>query len=226
MRDGYGPGTLARVLINHWPIRGLSVRTDRLELRLPTEEELAEIADVAARGVHGPGERPFLSSWTDRPPAERARHVVQAHWRSLGRWTPQEWTLDLVAFHEGRPVGMQDLRAVDFGVRREIVSGSWLGLEHHGRGLGTEMRLAVLHLAFAELGAVSATSDSFADNHAALTVSRKLGYRPDGITRDVLHGEVVESQRFRLSREDWYGRERPPVGVSGFAGCEALFGIG
>ncbi|WP_031078241.1 GNAT family N-acetyltransferase [Streptomyces sp. NRRL WC-3742] len=214
------------MLINHWPIRGLSVRTDRLELRLPTEEELAEIADVAARGVHGPDERPFLTPWTDQPPAGRALDVMQTHWSRLGRWTPKDWALDLVAFHEGRPIGMQDLRAVDFGVRREIVSGSWLGLEHHGRGLGTEMRLAVLHLAFAELGAVSATSASFTDNHSALTVSRKLGYRPDGITRDVLHGEVVESQRFRLSREDWYGRERPPVTVSGFAGCEALFGIG
>lgn len=134
--------------------------------------------------------------------------------------------LDLVAFFEGRPVGVQDMRAVDFGVRREFVSGSWIGLDHQGRGLGTEMRVAMLHLAFEELGAVSATSMTFTDNLSSLSVSRKLGYRPDGITRDVLHGEVVESQRFRLSREDWFAREdRLLVTVTGLKGCEEFFGI-
>ncbi|MBC9717775.1 GNAT family N-acetyltransferase [Streptomyces sp. TRM66268-LWL] len=214
------------MLIDHWPVKGLSVRSPCLELRLPSEEELAEVADVAARGVHDPKDRPFLTPWTDLPPTERARYVVQQHWSRLGRWTPQNWALELVAFFEGRPIGVQDMRAVDFGIRREIVSGSWIGLNHQGRGLGTEMRLAMLHLAFEELGAVSATSMSFTDNISSLSVSRKLGYRPDGITRDVLHGKVVESQRFRLSRKDWYAQERPPVTVSGLTGCEELFGIG
>ncbi|MFD8013744.1 GNAT family N-acetyltransferase [Streptomyces sp. NPDC058955] len=214
------------MIVNHWPLRGLHVRTPRLELRLPSEEELYAVAEVAARGVHRPDERPFLTPWGELPSAERARHVLQLHWSRLGRWTPADWALNLVAFHEGRPVGIQDMRAARFGVRREFVSGSWLGLEHQGRGLGTEMREGMLHLAFAGLGAESATSLSFTDNHSSLAVSRKLGYRPDGITRDVLHGEVVESQRFRLSRADWERRtDRPEVTVTGLAGCEELFGI-
>ncbi|WP_406726956.1 GNAT family protein [Streptomyces sp. GD-15H] len=213
------------MLIDHWPLKGLRVQSPRLELRLPSEEELAEVADVAARGVHAPNEKPFLTPWTDLPPAGRARHVVQQHWIRLGRWTPQNWALELVAFFEGRPVGIQEMRAVDFGIRREIVSGSWIGLDHQGRGLGTEMRVAMLHLAFAELEAVSATSMSFTDNLSSVFVSRKLGYRPDGITRDALHGQVVESQRFRLSRQDWDLQERPHVTVSGIASCRELFGI-
>ncbi|MEU5219111.1 GNAT family N-acetyltransferase [Streptomyces sp. NPDC020807] len=213
------------MITDHWPLMALRVRSPRLELRLPTEAELAEVADVAARGVHEPGARRFLMPWTDLPPAERARHVVQLHWSRLGRWTPQNWELNLVAFHDGRPVGIQDVRAVDFGVRREIVSGSWLGRDHHGKGLGTEMRVAMLHLVFAELGTVSATSLSFADNHAPVAVSRKLGYRPDGITRDVLDGEVVESLRFRLSHEDWTPEAHPPVTATGLKGTEPFFGI-
>lgn len=217
--------TLAHVITDHWPLKALRVRTPRLELRLPSEDELAEVADVAARGVSEPDVRTFLMPWTDLPSAERARHVLQLHWGRLGRWTPQDWALNLVVFHEGRPVGIQDMRAVDFGVRREIVSGSWLGLAHQGKGLGTEMRAGMLHLAFAELGTVSATSMSFTENLSSATVSRKLGYRPDGITRDVLHGEVVESQRFRLSREDWEREEHLPVTVTGLKGSEDLFGI-
>ncbi|MFF2617942.1 GNAT family N-acetyltransferase [Kitasatospora sp. NPDC058046] len=215
------------MIIDHWPLRGLRVSSPRLELRLPTEDELAEVADVAARGVHPPEERPFLTPWGELPPAERARHVVQLHWRRLGRWSAQDWALNLVAFHEGRPVGIQDMRAKEFGVRREIVSGSWLGLEHQGKGLGTEMRAAMLHLAFAELGTRSARSLSFADNHSSLAVSRRLGYRGDGIDRDVLDGRVVVSQRLRLTPEAWAGHARTPVTVTGLdEGCRALFGLG
>ncbi|WP_369144631.1 GNAT family N-acetyltransferase [Streptomyces sp. R44] len=213
------------MLSDHWPLMALRVRSPRLELRLPSDEELAEVADIAARGIHAPDARPFLTPWTDLSPAGRARHVVQLHWSRLGQWTPQNWVLSLAAFHQGRPIGMQEVRAADFGVRREIVSGSWLGLDHQGRGLGTEMRTAMLHLAFAELGTVSATSMSFADNHSSVAVSRRLGYRPDGITRDVRRGEVVESLRFRLSREDWAARDQLPVTVTGLKGCEEFFGI-
>ncbi|MEV8590554.1 GNAT family N-acetyltransferase [Streptomyces sp. NPDC051180] len=213
------------MITHHWPLKALRVRTPRLELRLPSEDELGEVAEVAARGVSGAGTRTFLNGWTELPPQGRARYVLQGYWGKLGRWTPEDWALDLVAFHEGRPVGVQNMRAAGFAVRREIVSGSWLGAEHQGRGIGTEMRLGMLHLAFAELGTVSATSASFAENLSSVTVSRKIGYRPDGITRDVLRGEVVESQRFRLSREDWQRTERPEVTVSGLRGCEELFGI-
>ncbi|MFI8460594.1 GNAT family N-acetyltransferase [Kitasatospora sp. NPDC085464] len=214
------------MLIDHWPLIGLRVISPRLELRLPTEDELAEVADLAARGIHPPHARPFLFPWGELPPAERARHVAQMHWRRLGRWTPQEWALNLVAFHEGRPVGIQDVRAKEFGIRREVVSGSWIGLEHQGRGFGTEMRAAMLHLLFAELGGQFATSLSFTDNLSSLAVSRKLGYREDGIERDVLDGQVVQSLRLRLSREDWARHAQTPVAVTGLTdGCRELLGI-
>ena len=36
------------MLIDHWPLFGLRARTARLELRLPAEEELAQLAGGAA----------------------------------------------------------------------------------------------------------------------------------------------------------------------------------
>ncbi|PWU43751.1 GNAT family N-acetyltransferase [Micromonospora globispora] len=213
------------MLIDHWPLLGLRVRTDRIELRLPADEELAELADLAARGVHEPGQRPFLMAWTDLPPAERARHVVQRHWRNLGAWTPQDWALGLAVFEDGRPVGVQAMWARDFAITREVTSASWLGLAHQGRGVGREMRAAMLYLAFAGLGAAHATSASFTHNAAPLAISRKLGYRPDGITRDVLHGQVMVSQRLRLTREDWERTERPAVTVSRLEACLPQFGL-
>lgn len=222
-RDDSG-GTIRQVLIDHWPLLGLRVRTDRLELRLPTEAELAELADVAAQGVHEPGERPFLHPWTEGTPAERGRNLVQKHWARRGAWNPQDWALDLVVFLRGRPVGVQEIWARNFAVRREVSTGSWLGLAHQGQGIGTEMRAAALHLAFAGLGAAYATTGSFVDNPAPLAVSRKLGYQPDGISRDVRDNEVLVTQWLRLNRQNWERTERAAVSIDGLEPCRAEFG--
>lgn len=47
------------------PLLGLRLRTPRLELRLPAEDELAQLARVARQGVHPRDEMPFLIPWTD-----------------------------------------------------------------------------------------------------------------------------------------------------------------
>jgi len=83
----------------------------------------------------------------------------------------------------------------------------------------------VLHLAFAGLDAAEATTASFTDNAAPLNVSRRLGYRPDGITRDVLHGRAVVSQRLRLTRQEWELTDRPAVAISGLDPCLAQLGL-
>jgi RimJ/RimL family protein N-acetyltransferase len=208
------------VLTDHWPLRRLRLSTERLVLRLPDEEELAALADVAASGVHEPGERPFLTPWTDRPPADRARSVLQGHWGSLASWTSQDWELELGVFRDGTPLGMVALRARDFAVLREVKTWSWLGLPHHGQGFGTEARVALLHLAFEGLDAVAALTEVFQDNAGSQGVSRKLGYRPDGISRDVLHGQPVISDRLRLTREDWSGGS---VEIDGLEECRSWF---
>lgn len=209
------------MLTDRWPLRLLRLTTERLVLRQPTEDELAAVADLAAAGVHEPGERPFLTPWTDLPPIERAQWVLQGHWSSLGSWSPDDWGLNLAVFRDEIPIGMVSMGAKQFAVLREVRTSSWLGLAHHGQGYGTEARTALLHLAFAELGAEAALSEVFKDNHGSQAVSRKLGYQPDGISRDVLHGEAVVSDRLRLTRADW----RPQaVKVEGLERCRSFFG--
>ncbi|WP_328589177.1 GNAT family N-acetyltransferase [Actinomadura logoneensis] len=174
------------MLADHFPLLSLRVRTPRLELRLPTDEQLASLAELAAAGVHDPSVMPFVNPWTDAPPAVVARHVVLHHWRLLGGWKPDDWSLGLVVLRDGAVVGTQGLDATRFAVKREVTTWSWLGRAHHGQGIGSEMRAAVLHLAFAGLGALDAVSSAHGDNEASLRVSLKLGYRPDGVERHVV----------------------------------------
>lgn len=214
------------MISRHWPLLALSIRTPRLELRLPNDDELGELADLATRGVYRAGERPFFSRWAERSPADVARAVVQRQWRKRGAWTAEHWALELVVFDDesGLPLGVQEVRGKDFAALGEVETASWLGVEHQGRGFGTEARLAVLHLAFAELGAEYALSASFVDNASSIAVSRKLGYQPDGVERDVREGRVLVTQRFRMSRDDWFQRERPDVDVIRVEPCLELFG--
>jgi RimJ/RimL family protein N-acetyltransferase len=116
------------------------------------------------------------------------------------------------------------LRSNEFRVVREVTTSSWLGLPHHGHGLGTQARTAALALAFEHLGAEAALSEVFQDNSASQGVSRKLGYEPDGISRDARGDEVVVSDRLRLTRARWRSLPRAEVAVAGLDECRAWFG--
>lgn len=208
----------------HWPLYGLRIRTPRLELRLPELELLDELASVAADGVHAPDTMPFTVPWTDGPPAARGRAVFQHVLASVANWSVQDWALSLAVLHEGRVVGRQDVMAKDFAVTDEVSTGSWLGLAHQGRGIGTEMRAAALHLAFAGLGAGSAVSTAMTDNPRSLGVSRRLGYLPDGLEAAALRGAPVTLQRLRLGRARWEEYRTVEVTVEGLDDCRAEFG--
>ena len=215
---------IQHMLAELWPPYGLLITTPRLELRLPREAELAELADLAGRGVHAPGERPFLTPWTDGTYTDRARDVLQGYWSDLAEWTVSSWCLQLAVLRAGQPLGMVALRAKDFPVVREVATFSWLGLEHHGKGFGTEARIGLLTLAFDHLSASAALSEVLQDNHASQAVSRKLGYQPDGISVDARGTEALTSDRLRLTRERWLEQQHPPVTVDGLDACRPFFG--
>jgi RimJ/RimL family protein N-acetyltransferase len=213
------------VLTDVWPLFGLVLRTPRLELRLPSLEQLAVLGELAAEGIHDPAVMPFQTPWTDLPPDERARSVLQWSWRIWAEHTPQRWSLNFCVLADGEVVGTQDLGGNDFAVTREVNSGSWLGRKHHGRGIGTEMRAAVLHLGFAGLGAETALSGAHTDNAASLGVSRKLGYVPDGLGRQAVRGRLEVEQRLRLDRATWAATRTVPVTIEGLEPCRPLLGV-
>ncbi|WP_328888918.1 GNAT family N-acetyltransferase [Streptomyces sp. NBC_00316] len=208
----------------YWPLHGLRIRTPRLELRVPDLELLDDLASVAAAGVHAPDSMPFTVPWTDTPPDERGRGVFQHVLGSIANWSVRDWVLSLAVLHEGEVVGRQDLGATDFAATREVNTGSWLGLTHQGQGIGTEMRAAVLHLAFAGLGARTATSSAMTDNPRSLGVSRRLGYLPDGLQVAALRGAPVTLQRLRIDRERWEAHRTVDVRIEGLDACRKDFG--
>jgi RimJ/RimL family protein N-acetyltransferase len=112
---------------------------------------------------------------------------------------------------------------VHFRAVRSVETGSWLGRVHQGRGLGREMREAILHLAFAGLGAEEALSGAFDDNVASLATSRAVGYQENGEARGHRRDGSGRTIRFRLEREAWERRRRADIEINGLEGCLDMF---
>lgn len=208
------------------PLRGLRLRTSRLELRLPSEDELVELAHLAVQGVHPPEEMPFFVAWTDGIGSPGfVDDFVAFHQQARESWRPTHWHLLLGVWAGAELIGTQGIESEDFAVSRTAETGSWLGQRFQRRGFGTEMRAAVLELLFGGLGGRTATSGALDGNLASARVSEKLGYVPAGEGVVSPRGVPVREQKFRLEREAWEELDRVPVEIVELEPCLPLFGL-
>ncbi|MHA7262693.1 GNAT family N-acetyltransferase [Arthrobacter sp. TMN-37] len=199
-----------------WPLFGLSITTPRLTLTPVRDEHLPGLVEAILAGIHDPSVMPFDVPWTDAPRDTLIRESLKYHWGLRAALGPDDWTVSFAVQHGDRIIGVQDLSARSFPLLRRVSTGSWLTLDAQGRGLGKEMRAAVLSFAFDHLGAHAAVSDAAVWNAASLGVSAALGYRPNGTTViEARPGEVCEHQLLLLARED-FRRPEWTAGVEGF----------
>lgn len=215
-----------RVAHKLWPIFDLTITTPRLEMRLATDDELVALTAIADESIFAnSATAPFLVNWPLLPSPDREISLYQWNIGCRATWQPQNWTLPLVAFLDGAPIGAQAMEAKNFAKLRVVETGSWLGSAWQGQGLGTEMRAALLELAFAELDAIEAHSTARADNPRSARVSHKLGYKNNGVNRTIFaDGAADDELRLRLTREDWEANRMPGVTVADIDACRHFFG--
>ncbi|WP_371407301.1 GNAT family N-acetyltransferase [Kribbella sp. NBC_00662] len=203
-----------------YPLLDVRVSTPRLELRGATDELLGELAEVVRAGKTDAEPPPYDDpiSLYEPDPDQRVAKWLRAIWRGRGKVEPDAWRLYFVAVVDGRPVGMQDLIGVNFSTLGTVTSFSWLSADERGRGLGREMRAAILHLAFEGLGAKEAGSDAFVDNHGSNAISQALGYEPNGTDWATRLGKPALLNRWRLTRDNW--RRRADIQLHNIEACQ------
>lgn len=185
-----------------WPPFALRVTCGPLVLRPLRDSDFPEVLSVVHDGIHEPDRMPFSFPWTDPTGADQDRQFMQYHWRARAEVSVQQWQLDLGVWRDGRFVGVQGVSTRDFPVTRTGETGSWLGRGFQGAGIGTLMRQVICVLCFDHLGFEEVTSGAFADNPASQAVSRKVGYRPNGVQRYARRGEVAAMQKLLLRPDD------------------------
>jgi RimJ/RimL family protein N-acetyltransferase len=216
----------SNAVARHWPFFDLVVRTPRLTLRYPDDACVAGLMELAASaGVHDPELMPFSVPWTRFEPPYLERQGMQHFWRTRAELQPESWDLPFAVYEGKRLVGLQGIGAKAFTVTRTVGTGSWLARTEQGRGVGKEMRAAVLHLAFAGLGADCAVTSAFADNPASIGVTRSLGYVDNGWEIENREGKAALHQRFVLERAGWHARRRDDIEIDGLELCLPVLGL-
>lgn len=207
-----------------YPLLDMCVSTPTLELHGATDELLDQLADLVRAGKTHADPPPYDDpmSFYEADPDLRVATWLRAIWRRRGTVEPDGWRLNLVVMVEGRAVGEQTLSGVNFSTLGTVSTFSWLSCDERGRGLGREMREAVLHLAFNGLGAKEASSDAFVDNDGSNAVSRRLGYEPNGTDWATRRGEPALLNRWRLTRDCWEHHRRDDIQLHGLDACRAL----
>ncbi len=203
------------------------VSTPRIELVGATDELLEQLQPLVRDGKANADPAPYDDpiSLYEEDPAVRVHKWLQGIWRGRGHAAPGSWRLNFAVVLDSQPVGMQDLIGENFDTFGTVMSFSWLSTDIRHRGIGTEMRQAILHLAFEGLKATEAASDAFVDNAGSNGVSRALGYTENGVDWATRRGEVGLLQRWRLTRDDWLPHRRTDIRLQGVGDCAAALGI-
>lgn len=210
-----------------WPLLGLRMVVSDVELKSIDDETALDLGRLAGAGIHGES-LPFYRPWSRGTPVEVARNVYTYHSGLRSRATPASWSLEFAARLDGTLIGVQALQADDFATTRSAESGSWLGREYQGRGIGTLLRVAILTFAFDALGAREVTTAAWADNTASNAVTRKIGYQPNGELLLDREGVATVSKRYRLERSTWDARPdelRSHVQIDGLPAVTQWLGL-
>ncbi|MFX4270986.1 GNAT family N-acetyltransferase [Propionibacteriaceae bacterium Y1685] len=207
-----------------WPPYGVTITAGDLELKVAREGDIGELVDLVLDGIHAPEFMPFLFPWTDAPREEIPGNYVQYLARIVAGFSPNSFSLPFVVRRHGEALGIQGLEASsNFAITHTIETGSWLARRFHGQGIGTRMRQAICAFAFDVLGASEVTSGAFLDNGPSQAVSRKVGYRPNGIRRLERRGQLAQEQLLVLSEPDLVRGD--PIGVTGADPLLAQLGL-
>jgi len=210
--------------MKNYPLLGVRVSTPTLELRSATDELLDQLAEAVRAGKTYADPAPYddPSSFYEPDADLRVANWLRAVWRRRGNVEPDAWRLNFVVMVDGRPVGEQTLIGVHFSTLGTVTTFSWLSVDERGRGLGREMRAAILHLAFDGLGAKEAASDAFVDNQGSNAISRSLGYDLNGSDWATRQGEPALLNRWRLTKDSWERRRRNDIQLHNVEACYAL----
>lgn len=179
------------------------IDTPRLALAPVTDRDVDDLCRLDAdravmRFVNGgiPTPRRDVADWV----IPRAQAEFAAHGTGL-------WTIRRHA--DGSFVGWVSLRTPRHSNQDELELSYRLRTDGWGRGVATEATLALVTMAFDDLGTHRIFASTLAANTASRRVMQKLGMRLSAIhisDEQILSGFEREEVEYELMRTHWFGR--------------------
>jgi len=185
---------MLREFLNPTPLREASpcvLETERLSLRRPTLADVKAMARLA----------------NDRRIAENTRRLPHPYSQddavAFVRFTAAEpRELAFLIEHNFEPIGMVGINMVEHGAPE---LGYWLGVEHWGRGFGTEAARAAIDYFFEEFDGEHLFAGARVANPASRNILEKCGFQWSGVELHRFEALGCSSpvDSFRLSRSVW-----------------------
>jgi RimJ/RimL family protein N-acetyltransferase len=172
------------------------LETERLTLRKPTLADVKAIARLA-------NDRRIAENTRRLPHPYSLDHAVEFV-RAMANDSRE--TVFLIE-NNFVPIGMV---GVDWCAPDAPELGYWLGVEHWGRGFGTEAARAAIDFAFEEFDTDQLLSGARVANPASRNILEKCGFQWSGVElhRFEALGSSTPVDRFRLSRSVWSSLKR------------------
>jgi RimJ/RimL family protein N-acetyltransferase len=185
------------------PFAELTVDTERLRLR-----PLVDSDDDALFAIFSD---PEVTRYLSHPPwtsMDAARELIDRDRRSL---PANEYVrLGLVRRSDDRLIGVCSLFSFHLQSRRSEI-GYTLAADAWGQGFMREALVAVIDLAFGELGLNRLEADIDPRNAPSARILERLGFRKEGYLRErwIVAGEVTDTELYGLLARDWGRRSEP-----------------
>lgn len=168
------------------------LRTERLVLRRPSEDDVAAIAELA--------DNRRIAEMVARMPHPYGEAEARAFVAMAARTDRPGVTYALALAETGRPVGCAALSATDRGLEL----GYWVGEPYWNKGYATEAAHALVDLAFEATAIQVLHVACRVINPASRRVIHKCGfqYAGQGMIDSIVAGRVPV-ERYRLDRKAW-----------------------
>lgn len=184
----------------------LPIRTDRLLLRLYTEDDLDDVyaiqrrSDVARYLYRGPRN-------LDEARESLAKKIASNRLRTEG----DDLTLAVVLPETGRVIGDVLLMWVS-GEHRQGEIGYVFHPDHGGHGYATEAARVMLRLGFEGLGLHRIAGRLDARNTASAGVLERLGMRREAllVQNELVKGEWTDEMIYAILKDEWRAQSDTP----------------
>src|SRR5690625_5913420 len=90
-----------------FPPHGLVIRAGSLTLRVLTDADLPEYAELIRRPIFDEADAEYVFPWYAVDPEQRVREALRFQWRLRADLSAEQWTLPFGIWADGRLIGCQ-----------------------------------------------------------------------------------------------------------------------
>ncbi|MDD1793721.1 GNAT family N-acetyltransferase [Enterovibrio makurazakiensis] len=145
------------------------------------------------------GEREYLSEWLAWPPHANGEAFFEQFIKGALHGYAEGKSLTCAMIYQGNVVGNVSFNSISRSLKK-VEIGYWLSNEYQGKGIASRCVLALVQLAFDEMGIEKVQIAAATGNQPSRRLCERLGFRLEGVITNAedLNGRIVDHAIYGL----------------------------